>query len=47
MDAAPAGQQPEPALDLVDQEALVGVKWACQRGRLANQSRIALVLWVP
>ena len=29
------------------QEALVGVKWACQRGRLANQSRIALVLWVP
>ena len=50
MDAAPdllVGQQPEPALDLVQPEALVGVKWACQRGRLANQSRIALVLWVP
>ena len=30
----------------LSQEALVGVKWACQRGRLANQSRIALVLWV-
>ena len=41
------GQQPEPALDRLSQEALVGVKWACQRGRLANQSRIALVLWVP
>ena len=28
------------------QEALVGVKWACQRGRLEKQSRIALVLLV-
>ena len=24
---------------------MVGVKWTCQRGRLANQSRISLVLW--
>jgi hypothetical protein len=28
------------------QEAAVGVKWTCQRGRLASQSRIGLVLWV-
>ena len=28
------------------QEAPVGVKWTCQRGRLASQSRIGLVLWV-
>jgi len=27
-------------------EALVGVKWTCQRGRLASQSRTGLVLWV-
>ena len=48
MDAAPdllVGQQPEPALDLVQQEALVGVKWACQRGRLAKPvaDRLGLV----
>ena len=29
------------------QEALVGVKWACQRGRLANQSRKRLGLVGP
>src|ERR671915_292992 len=29
------------------QEAEVGVKWMCQRGRLANQSRMSLVLWLP
>lgn len=28
------------------QDAPVGVKWACQRGRLASQLRIGLVLWV-
>ena len=53
MDAAPdllVGQQPEPALDLVEPGGAGGCdgrQWACQRGRLANQSRIALVLWVP
>jgi hypothetical protein len=25
----------------------VGVKWGCQRGRLANQSLISLVLYQP
>lgn len=28
-------------------DAEVGVKWMCQRGRLANQSRMSLVLWLP
>ena len=28
------------------QDAEVGVKWVCQRGRLANQSRIGFVLWL-
>ena len=50
VDAAPdllVGEQGEEALDLVlIQEAPVGVKWTCQRGRLASQSRIGLVLWV-
>ena len=49
MDAAPdlfVGRSPNQRSTWL-KEALVGVKWACQRGRLANQSRIALVLWVP
>ncbi len=28
------------------QDAEVGVKWVCQWGRLANQSRISLLLWL-
>ena len=39
------GEGAEP-LDLMIQDAEVGVKWVCQRGRLANQSRISLVLWL-
>ena len=27
-------------------EADVGVKWTCQRGRLANRLRMVSVLWV-
>jgi hypothetical protein len=38
------GEQGEEALGLVKQDAEVRVKWTCQRGRLANQSRIGLVL---
>jgi hypothetical protein len=41
------GEKSEQALDEVIQDAEVGVKCTCQRGRLANQLRISLVLWVP
>ena len=41
------GEQREEALDLVDPGGRGRVKWTCQRGRLANQSRISLVLWLP
>ena len=48
MDAAAQGllrEQGEQATWL-SQDAEVGVKWTCQRGRLANPSRISLVLCV-
>src|SRR5262245_25206706 len=40
------GEQCEEALDLVDPYEDVGMKCICQRSRLANQSRISLVLWL-
>ena len=50
MDAAPdlfVGQQPEPALDLVEPGGAGGCEMGLPARPLANQSRIALVLWVP
>jgi len=50
MRAAPdvgLSQRCEPALDLIGQDAEVGVKWTWNRGLRANQALIAGVLWVP
>ena len=40
------GQEREEALDLIDPGRGGRREVACQRGRLANQSRISLVLWL-